>query len=65
MTNSQKTNPKSESKRKTWKKKTPIEVVQEQAEKLRAEVAKAEAELAEKRKQLEKFEKAIEVFETD
>ena len=53
---------KSES-RKPWKKKTPVEVVLEQAEKLKAEIAEGEEELKAKRRQLEKFEQAKKLFE--
>jgi hypothetical protein len=49
--------------RKPWKKKTPVEVVLEQAEKLKAEIAEAEEEIKAKRKQLEKFEQARKLFE--
>ena len=42
--------------RKPWKKKTPVEVVLEQADKLKAEIAETEEELKAKRRQLEKFE---------
>ena len=40
-----------------------MEVVLEQAEKLKQEIAEAEAELTAKRKQLEKFEQARKLFE--
>ena len=49
--------------RKPWKKKTPVEVVMEQADKLKAEIAEAEEELKAKRKQLQKFEEAKKIFE--
>jgi hypothetical protein len=49
--------------RKVWKKKTPVEVVLEQADKLKAEIAEAEEELKAKRRQLEKFEQAKKLFE--
>jgi len=49
--------------RKAWKKKTPVEVVMEQADKLKAEIAEAEEELKAKRRQLEKFEQAKKLFE--
>lgn len=54
--------PKRES-RKQWKKKTPVEVVLEQAEKLKAEIAETEEELKAKRRQLQKFEEAKKIFE--
>ena len=49
--------------RKPWKKKTPVEVVLEQADKLKAEIAETEEELKAKRKQLQKFEEARKLFE--
>ena len=49
--------------RKPWKKKTPVEVVLEQADKLKAEIAELEEELKAKRRQLEKFEQARKLFE--
>ena len=49
--------------RKPWKKKSPVEVVLEQAEKLKAEIAQGEEELKAKRKQLQKFEEARKIFE--
>ncbi len=55
---------KEKSERKPWKKKSPVEVVLEQAEKLKAEIAEAEEELKAKRKQLQKFEEAKKIFET-
>lgn len=50
--------------RKAWRKKTPVEVVLEQAEKLKAEIAEAEEDLKAKRRQLLKFEEAKKIFET-
>ena len=49
--------------RKPWKKKTPVEVVLEQADKLKAEIAEMEEELKAKRRQLQKFEEARKLFE--
>jgi hypothetical protein len=49
--------------RKPWKKKSPVEVVLEQADKLRSEIAEAEEDLKAKRRQLEKFEQARKLFE--
>lgn len=49
--------------RKPWRKKTPVEVVLEQAEKLKAEIAEAEEELKAKRVQLQKFEEARKISE--
>ena len=51
------------SERKAWKKKTPVEVVLEQADKLKAEIAEMEEEIKAKRKQLVKFEEAKKLFE--
>jgi hypothetical protein len=50
--------------RKPWKKKTPVEIVLEQGEKLKAEIAEIEKDLAAKRKQLQKFEEARKLFES-
>lgn len=49
--------------RKPWKKKTPVEVVLEQADKLKAEIAEMEEEIKAKRRQLVKFEEAKKLFE--
>ena len=49
--------------RKPWKKKSPVEVVLEQADKLRQEIAEAEEDLKQKRKQLQKFDEARKIFE--
>jgi hypothetical protein len=49
--------------RKPWKKKSPVEVVLEQADKLKAEIAETEEELKAKRRQLQKFEEARKLFE--
>ena len=49
--------------RRPWKKKTPVEVVLEQAEKLKAEIAETEEDLKDKRRQLQKFEEAKKLFE--
>jgi hypothetical protein len=49
--------------RKPWKKKTPVEVVLEQADKLKAEIAETEEELKAKKRQLLKFEEARKLFE--
>jgi hypothetical protein len=49
--------------RKPWKKKSPVEVVLEQADKLKAEIAEMEEEIKAKRKQLIKFEEAKKLFE--
>jgi hypothetical protein len=52
------------SERKPWKKKTPVEVVLEQAVKLKSEIAEMEVELQTKKKQLQKFEEARKIFES-
>jgi len=49
--------------RKPWKKKSPVEVVLEQADKLRQEIAEVEEDLKQKRKQLQKFDEARKIFE--
>ena len=49
--------------RKPWKKKTAVEVVFEQTEKIRAEIKQKEDELKTLRKQLEQFEQARKIFE--
>jgi flagellar biosynthesis GTPase FlhF len=49
--------------RKPWKKKTPVEVVLEQADKLKSEIADMEEEIKARRRQLEKFEQARKLFE--
>jgi hypothetical protein len=49
--------------RKPWKKKTPVEVVLEQEEKLRKEIAETEEELRARKAQLAKFEQARKLFE--
>ncbi|MGA2435525.1 MAG: hypothetical protein ABSG25_09590 [Bryobacteraceae bacterium] len=50
--------------RKPWKKKTPVEVIFEQAEKLREEIVQTEAGLIAKKRQLQKFEEARKLFES-
>ena len=54
-----------ETARKPWKKKTPVEVVLEQADKLKEEIAETEEDLKAKRRQLQKFEEARKLFETN
>jgi septal ring factor EnvC (AmiA/AmiB activator) len=49
--------------RKPWKKKTAVEVVLDQADKLRAQIADREEEIKDLRKQLQKFEEARKIFE--
>jgi hypothetical protein len=55
--------PKPDGGRKPWKKKTPVEVVLEQADKLKEEIAEAEEDLKAKRRQLQKFEEAKKLSE--
>lgn len=50
--------------RKPWKKKTPAEVVLDQANRLRSQIAEREEELKELRRQLQKFEEARKIFES-
>ena len=52
------------SERRAWKKKTPVEVVLEQEQKLRKEIADAEEDIKQKRLQLKKFEEARKIFES-
>lgn len=49
--------------RKPWKKKSPVEVVLDQANKLKAEIAEMEEEVKAKKRQLQKFEEARKIFE--
>jgi len=49
--------------RKPWKKKTPVEVVLDQINRLRDDVAKREEELKVARRQLQKLEEARKVLE--
>ena len=49
--------------RKPWKKKTPVEVVIDQIDKLRDEVTRDEEALKGKRRQLQKMEEARKIFE--
>lgn len=59
------TNPQTtgKSERKPWVKKSPVDVVLAQADKLKAEIAEIEEELKAKKRQLEKFEQARKLFE--
>ena len=50
--------------RKPWKKKTPADVMKDQTEKIRAQVAEKEEELKVLRRQLQKFEEARKIFES-
>ena len=49
--------------RKPWKKKTPVQILLDQVEKLREEIQADEQELEEKKQQLKKFEEASKLFE--
>ncbi|MDX2181562.1 MAG: hypothetical protein SFV18_18350 [Bryobacteraceae bacterium] len=49
--------------RKPWRKKSPVDVILDQAQKLRAEIAETETELNGKKAQLKKFEEACKLFE--
>ena len=59
-----KATPAAKPERKQWKKKSPVEIVLEQAGKLKAEITEMEKDLAEKRRQLQKFEEARKLFES-
>lgn len=50
--------------RKPWVKKTPVEVVLDQIDRLRSDVQKKEEELKQAKRQLEKLEEARKVLET-
>lgn len=50
--------------RKPWKKKTPVEVVLDQINKIRDEVAQKEEDLKQARRQLQKLEEVRKVLET-
>jgi len=49
--------------RKPWKKKTPVEVVLDQINKLRDQVVRQEEELKQAKKQLQKLDEARKVLE--
>ncbi|MGI9102209.1 MAG: hypothetical protein ACR2IF_07165 [Terriglobales bacterium] len=49
--------------RKPWKKKTPVEVVLDQINRLREEVAEKEEDLKQSKRQLQKLEEARKVLE--
>ena len=49
--------------RKPWKKKTPVQILLDQVDKLREEIQADEQELEEKKRQLKKFEEASKLFE--
>jgi hypothetical protein len=50
--------------RKPWKKKTPVEVVLDQINKVREDVTEREEELKQARKQLQKLEEARKLLES-
>ena len=50
--------------RKAWKKKTPVEIVLAETDKLRQDIVRREEELKDLRRQLQKFEEARKIFET-
>jgi hypothetical protein len=50
--------------RKPWKKKTPVEVVLGEADRLRQQILDREEELKGMKRQLQKFEEARKIFET-
>jgi hypothetical protein len=51
--------------RKPWKKKTPVEVVLDQIDKIREDVAQKEEELKLSRRQLQKLEEVRKVLESN
>jgi hypothetical protein len=50
--------------RKPWKKKTPVEIMLDQIEKIREGVAQKEEELKQAKRQLQKLEEARKVLES-
>ena len=48
--------------RKPWKKKTPVQILLDQVDKLREEIKGDEEELQQKKEQLKKFEEASKLF---
>lgn len=56
--------PTGQAERRPWKKKTPIEVVLEQIDKLRDDVNKREEALKKDRRQLQKLEEVLKTLET-
>jgi hypothetical protein len=55
--------PPTQAERKPWKKKTPVDIVLDQINKLREDVAAKEEELKVARRQLQKLEEARKVLE--
>ena len=50
--------------RRVWKKRTPVEVVLDQEQKLRQDITQKEEEITGLKRQLQKFEQARKIFET-
>lgn len=57
------TAPAAKGSRKAWKKKTPVEIMLDQIEKIREDVADKEEELKQAKRQLQKLEEARKVLE--
>lgn len=55
--------PAPKSDRRPWKKKTPVEIFFEQAEKLKTEINESERALESKRRQFQQFEQARKIFD--
>jgi predicted patatin/cPLA2 family phospholipase len=51
--------------RKPWKKKSPVEVMLDQIDRLRIDVEKKEQELKQAKRQMEKLEEARKLLESD
>lgn len=49
--------------RKPWKKKTPVQILLDQVDKLKEEIDQDEENLKQKKDQLKKFEEAAKLFE--
>ena len=49
--------------RKPWKKKTPVQILLDQVDKLREEIKQDEEDLNQKKEQLQKFEEAAKLFQ--
>lgn len=49
--------------RKPWKKKTPVQILLDQADRLKGEIERDEKALNEKKEQMKKFEEARKLFE--
>ena len=63
-TASPKSAPASQAVRKPWKKKTPVEVVLDQINRLRDDVNRRDEELKKDRRQLQKLEEVLKALET-